>query len=66
MRDSLESQLHNYAVTQDVARDARSTREEFRRLDAEIERLRAALERIANCEPNGKWARDEARDALSE
>jgi hypothetical protein len=46
-RPGLAEQLHDYAVIQDVAADARETRKEFRRLDARVEELevvvRAAL-----------------------
>jgi hypothetical protein len=34
-------QLDNFAITREVADDARSTREEFRRLDRQIERMQA-------------------------
>lgn len=43
-------QLDNYRITCEVAADARSTREEFRQLDAEIARLRnrvVDLERLS-------------------
>lgn len=43
MRPTLSEQSTDYAITQDVAADARATREEFRALDAEIESLRAQL-----------------------
>lgn len=61
----------NFAARMMQKLGARGTEEELEGileecLRAEIERLRAALERIANGEPNGKWARDEAREALSE
>lgn len=49
-RPSLEDQIRDYAVTADVAKDARSTRDEFRRLDARIAELEPAyalLKRIA-------------------
>jgi hypothetical protein len=40
-------QLDNCAITREVADDARSTREEFRKLDAEIAELKA--ERTWKC-----------------
>lgn len=41
--DSLADQLHNYAITCEVAKDARSDAAEFKRLDAEIAELRALV-----------------------
>ena len=45
-RPTMAEQLHDYAVTRDVAADARSTRDEFRRLDARIAELEAALRKM--------------------
>jgi hypothetical protein len=42
-KPSLSEQLHDYAITQDVARDARKTRDEFRLLDARIDELQIAV-----------------------
>lgn len=50
-RMTLAEQLDNYAITQEVADEARQTREEFRRLDSRIAELEAALEFIASQEP---------------
>ena len=44
MRMTPSEQLENFAITQDVAEDARSTRDEFKRLDAEIAHLRNVLD----------------------
>ena len=47
-RMSPSEQLANHAITQEVADDARETREEFRRLDKRIAELEAALKPFAD------------------
>ena len=48
-RPTLTEQLHDYAVTRDVAADARSTREEFRRLDQRVADLESLLHDVDAC-----------------
>lgn len=62
MRMTPSEQLNNFAITREVADDARTTREEFRRLDRQIEKLQsdrdnakhyaAALYAITNTRPD--------------
>lgn len=47
-RMTLGEQLHNAAITAEVAKDARSTRDEFRALDARIAELEAMIRRLVD------------------
>jgi hypothetical protein len=59
--DSLADQLHDYAITCEVAKDARSDAAEFKRLDRLIEAFKAVPLYIE--EPNWSAPEDE-RDLL--
>lgn len=63
---NLAEQIADYAVTVDVARDATSTREEFRRLDTRIAELEAALKAIIDRWDTPNWKEAEPTAAVIE